>query len=82
MELAHLAEQLSDLGGFALFFLFVIVAAIGLHRRWWVPGWIYTMAIARADKSEALTETLVKSMDELTATVKASIRDDARSAGR
>jgi len=35
------AQSLADLGGFALFLLFVIVAAVGLYRQWWVPGWVY-----------------------------------------
>lgn len=37
----ELGQQLADLGGFALFLLVVIVAAVGLFRKWWVPGWVY-----------------------------------------
>lgn len=37
----QLGKQLADLGGFALFLLVVIVAAVGLYRQWWVPGWVY-----------------------------------------
>jgi hypothetical protein len=37
----ELAAQLSDLGGFALFLLFVLTAAVGLWKQWWVPGWLY-----------------------------------------
>lgn len=29
---------------------------IGLHRRWWVPGWIYTEAIAMRDEYKASLE--------------------------
>lgn len=37
----ELGKALSDIGGFALFILVVLVAAVGLYRRWWVPGWLY-----------------------------------------
>ena len=36
-----LGQQLADLGGFALFLLVVVVAAVGLQRQWIVPGWVY-----------------------------------------
>ena len=36
-----LLKALSDLGGTTLFVGVVIVAAIGLYRQWWVPGWLY-----------------------------------------
>lgn len=41
MPSPELAKALSDLGGFALFLLVVVVAAVGLYRGWWVPGWVY-----------------------------------------
>lgn len=37
----ELGKALADLGGFALFLLVVVVAAVGLYKRWFVPGWIY-----------------------------------------
>lgn len=36
-----IADAISNLGGLALLALFVAVAAVGLYRSWWVPGWIY-----------------------------------------
>jgi len=36
-----LLKALSDLGGTTLFVGVVIVAAIGLYRQWWVPGWLF-----------------------------------------
>lgn len=36
-----LGQQLADLGGFALFLLTVVIAAVGLFRQWWVPGWVF-----------------------------------------
>ena len=37
----ELGKALSDLGGFALFLLTVVTAAVGLLKQWWVPGWVY-----------------------------------------
>lgn len=37
----ELGRALADIGGFALFLLTVVVAAVGLARQWWVPGWMY-----------------------------------------
>ena len=45
-----LGQQLADLGGFALFLLVVVTAAVGLFRQWWVPGWVY-----RAERDARLT---------------------------
>lgn len=36
-----LGQALADIGGFALFLLTVVVAAVGFHRQWIVPGWVY-----------------------------------------
>jgi hypothetical protein len=37
----ELGKALSDIGGFALFLLTVVTAAVGLLKQWWVPGWVY-----------------------------------------
>lgn len=39
--MVDLASQVADLGGFGLAVLIVLVAAIGLWKQWWVPGWLW-----------------------------------------
>ena len=41
MPSPELAQSLADLGGFALFLFTVTVAAVGLWKQWWVPGWLW-----------------------------------------
>lgn len=64
-----LGKQLADLGGFALFLLTIVVAAVGLYRQWWVPGWVYrqerdarivadTQALRNAESIEKLTRAV------------------------
>lgn len=48
--------DLSDAGGWAIFALAVIWAAIALQRRWIVPGWIYDRLEARVEKAEIQAE--------------------------
>ena len=64
-------KAFSDLGGFALFLLVVGVAAVGLHRQWIVPGWVYrqerearqtaeTQAIRNAEALEKLARAVTR----------------------
>ena len=84
----ELGKALADLGGFALFLLTVAVAAVGLHRRWIVPGWVYqqerearqtaeTQAIRNAEALEklarAVTRDVVKSRRPAVAPVAARV---------
>jgi hypothetical protein len=60
-----LGSQLADLGGFALFLLTVVTVAVGLHRQWWVPGWIYRAVEQRADKAEVQAMRNAESLEKL-----------------
>ncbi len=60
-ELARLAE----LGWAALFLLGVVVVAVGLHRRWWVPGWVYQAEVTRRVKLEQQLERTTRLLDTL-----------------
>lgn len=61
-------KSLIEAGGWTLFVLTVIVIAIGVRLKWWVPGWIYLDERARSDRLEG-------AMDRLTRTVE-SVADD------
>lgn len=37
----QLGKSIADLGGFALFIVAIMWAAVALHRGWIVPGWVY-----------------------------------------
>lgn len=43
---ASLVDYVSRLGVVGLF----VLAGIGLHRRWWVPGWVHRDLEARHDR--------------------------------
>lgn len=53
---ADLISSLTDLGGLGLFVGFVLVAAIGLYRQWWVPGWLWR----RTDEARLTAEGEVR----------------------
>ena len=66
-----IGAQLADLGGFALFLLVIVIAAVGLYRQWWVPGWVYraeresrqtaeTQATRNAEAIEKLTRAVTR----------------------
>lgn len=59
-------KALADLGGFALFLAVVIVAAIGLFRRWWVPGWWFTDERQARMSAEAENRILSRTVARLT----------------
>lgn len=60
-----LAAQLSDLGGFALFLLVVVVAAVGLYKQWWVPGWIYRQERESRLKAETQATRNAEALEKL-----------------
>lgn len=79
-----LGKQLADLGGFALFLLVVIVAAVGLYRQWWVPGWVWkqerdarTVAETQALRNAEAIEKLARAVSRDRARNRAEPPDDA-----
>ena len=71
-----IGSQLSDLGGFALFLLLLVVIGTGLWKQWWVPGWVYRQAIERLDKAETAALRNAEAIEKLTRAVN---RERARS---
>lgn len=69
----ELGSALADLGGFALFLLVVAIAAVGLHRRWIVPGWVYQQEREAREKAETQAE---RNAEMLEAIARAIGRDD------
>jgi len=61
-----LGKALSDLGGLGLFLVAVVAATVGLHRRWWVPGWIDKEREAVVTRLRAENRELVRSNARLT----------------
>ena len=61
-----LGKQLADLGGFALFMLLAASIAVGLWRRWWVPGWIASEWKAERDSARAESAADRKTVAALT----------------
>jgi hypothetical protein len=61
-----LLRSLADGGGLVLFLMVVVTAAVGLHRQWLVPGWVYRDLVVRL--LEALQELSAarKTIDRLT----------------
>ncbi len=59
-------RTIADGGGLVLFITFVVIAAIGLRRQWWVEGGFYHEM--RRERDEALKElrTAHKTIDRLT----------------
>lgn len=53
MPSASEIAALADLGGFGLFLFVIVVAAVGLWRQWWVPGWLYRAS----EKAREIAET-------------------------
>jgi len=73
-----LGSQLADLGGFALFLLVIVIAAVGLYRQWWVPGWVYRRLEERLDKAETAALRNAEAIEKLTRAVN---RERARGHG-
>lgn len=70
-----IGSQLADLGGFALFLLTVVGAAVGLHRQWIVPGWVYRQE--RDSRQTAETQAL-RNVEALEKLARAVTRERAR----
>ena len=68
-------QALADLGGFALFLFVVVSAAIGLHRRWIVPGWIYQQERDARQKAETQALRNAEALEKL---ARAVTRDERR----
>lgn len=62
----ELISALTDLGGLGLFLLFVVVAAVGLYRQWWVPGWIFKRTDTAREQAEAEVKKQARSVARLT----------------
>jgi hypothetical protein len=70
MPSAEQLKELSDAGGFALFLGFIVTAALGLWRGWWVPGFIALRDQKRADTLEAANRALMITVATLTSELK------------
>jgi len=68
-------QALADLGGFALFLFVVTGAAIGLHRRWIVPGWIYQQERDARQKAETQALRNAEALEKL---ARAVTRDERK----
>jgi len=69
------AKDLADLGGFALFLLVVTVAAVGFHKRWIVPGWIYQQERDARQLAETQALRNAEALDKL---ARAVTRDERK----
>lgn len=59
LDFPAIGRSLSDLGGFALFLVAVVVAVVGLFRRQVVMGWVY-------DRLDGLLTLLTTQLDRTT----------------
>lgn len=57
MDPLAIAKALSDLGGWTAFLALVVAIAVGLWRRWWVPGFLYVELEAEV---KALRKTVAR----------------------
>lgn len=82
--MVDLAKSIQDLGLAGIIVLMVVVAAVGLARQWWAPGWIYkreldgriTAEIQAARNAEHLA-TSSAAYDELSKAYAELVRTDA-----
>ena len=77
----ELGQQLADLGGFALFLLVIALAAVGLFRQWWVPGYFYRAEREAREKAETQAERntdSLKANTEALAKVAQAVADERR----
>jgi hypothetical protein len=73
-------KALSDLGGFALFLATIILAVLGIWRRWVVPGWLFDEEHRARVSAELENRVLSVSVARLTAELKA-LRDERKRDG-
>jgi hypothetical protein len=78
----ELAKALSDLGGFALFLLAVVIAAVGLFRRWYVPGWMYDRLYDDWKLLRDQVDRNSKALDMLAEAARRDLEDRRRASGR
>jgi hypothetical protein len=57
---ADLADKLTVI---VLLVTMLIGSLLGLYRRWWVPGWLYTQALDEAAMWRSSTITLMATTD-------------------
>ena len=69
MPSPELAAQLADLGGFALFLLVLSIAAVGLWRQWWVPGWLYRQEVESRKTAETQALRNAEALEKLARSV-------------
>lgn len=69
---------LAQAGGWAVVVAMITAIGVGVVKRWWIPGWIYTVALKRAEKAEAVADRAVALAEEATANMKKAL--DARKA--
>lgn len=81
MDWIGLGQAAADLGGFALFLAVVIVAAGGLWRKWWVPGWLYQQEVDARKVAETQATRNAEAL-ELLAKVVSGDSHDPRPRGR
>jgi len=75
MPSPELARALVDIGGFALFIFAVAVVAVGLHRGWIVPGWIYRQERDAREKADVQATRNAEALEKL---AKAATREPQR----
>lgn len=64
---ASLGKTLTDLGGFALFLLHVVlVDGYGLLRQWWVPGYLYLEVRKERDDLKVELKAANKTIERMT----------------
>ena len=80
MPTPELAQQLSDLGGFALFLLVVTIGAVGLYRGWIVPGWVYRQERAERQKAETQATRNAELLEQLARDMNRESRRGSRDA--
>jgi hypothetical protein len=76
----ELAQQLSDLGGFALFLLVVTIAGVGFYRGWFVPGWIYRQEREARQKAELSATRNAELLEQLARDMNRESRRGSRDA--
>jgi hypothetical protein len=74
--------DLSEAGGWAIFALSVVWAAIALQRRWIVPGWIYLQEWEQRHKAEIQAERNSEALALLAKTFADARRDAAALSSR
>ncbi|HEY8837608.1 MAG TPA: hypothetical protein VIO16_08025 [Dehalococcoidia bacterium] len=72
----------ADAGPVAILLSGIAFIALGFIRGDVVPGWLYRAQVARAEKAEALAESAVKNVEQVTATMQTLLDDRPRAEAR